>query len=91
MELLSIDKYEIFIKKFEHFLAMLFQNCARLLNIKIVISPFYKILLCSRKRRKTPFHLFKCLIHPSNYVKVFRKRVSVQIAGHFVDSFLSQP
>jgi len=33
MELLSLDKYEIFIKKFEHFLAMLFQNCARLLKI----------------------------------------------------------
>ena len=35
MELLSLDKFEIFIKKFEHFLAMLFQNCARLLNILI--------------------------------------------------------
>ncbi|GEM_PF-5423954 len=37
MDLLYLDKYEIFIKKFDHFSAMLFHNCARLLNIKSVI------------------------------------------------------
>lgn len=35
MELLFLDKYEIFIKKFDHFPAMLFNNRARLLNKKI--------------------------------------------------------
>ena len=66
MELLSLDKDEIFIKKFNHFSAMLFHNCARLWNNSIFTKQFLQSFFQFRFRgilaRKETVKELQCLI-----------------------------